>query len=60
MIRHTNRHNIDLEVLGASSRAEGYIGIEAPVQLPIFKHLKCLDPEAALDGNAILVDNLAE
>jgi hypothetical protein len=44
-----------LELLGASSRIEGYHAFEAGVQLQIFEG-KHPDPNAALDGNAILVD----
>ena len=58
--RHANRHKIKLELLGASERADGYTAYEAPVQLQIFKHLGCKDTEAALDGNAVLVDRNAD
>ena len=46
--------------MGAAIREQGYTAIEAAVQLPIFKHLKSLDPMAELDGNAILIDKLAD
>lgn len=46
--------------MGAASRTQGYSKYEAAVQLPIFKHLKNLDPRAELDGNAILLDKLAD
>jgi hypothetical protein len=43
-----------------SHRLNGYTAYEAAVQLQIFVHLKNPDPNAALDGNAVLVDTLAE
>jgi hypothetical protein len=58
--RHANRHKVDLEKIMATQRTAGYNAYEAAVQLPIFRHMKHPDPEAALDGNAILVDKGAE
>jgi hypothetical protein len=58
-VRHKNRHNINLKDINAEKRADGYYGYEGPVQLQIFEgHMT--DPNAQLDGNAIIVDVNAE
>ena len=55
-VKPGTRHSLNLEEIGASNRSMGYHPYEAPVQLPIFVHLRNPDPNAALDGNAILLD----
>ena len=52
---HMKRHNINLDSL-KSTRSQGYTPFPAPVQLPIFHYMSHPDPNAALDGNALLVD----
>ena len=58
-VRHKNRHNINLKEINAEKRVDGYHGYEGPVQLQIFEG-QMTDPNAQLDGNAIIVDVNAE
>jgi len=57
--KHSNRHPLNLGDIGAEQRADGYHAYEGPVQLQIFEG-QMTDPNAQLDGNAVLVDKNAE